>query len=454
METVTCKKPYLFIPIEIAKRELYGKLYLSLAAVERGYKVLLGDPKRIKVFMNFFSAGVFLQKDLYPIRKDEFLRRKKHGDIIAVWDEEGLVFTSKKTYTKRMSKDTIDLADIIFSWGEYQKNLIDEAFPFQQKVASVGNPRFDLLRVDKRKFFIHESNQIIKKYGNFILINSSFSHYNSYLSKKQLHDRMIKHFGERDPVKVNDFQNQYDIEKDRYYSFIDLLKNLSSKHVDISFIIRPHPVENPAKWKQDIGSIPNIKIVNEGNIIPWCLASRAVIHNSCTTGIEAYLLDKPVIVYDVTGKDYWDFNLPNALGTRCSSIEEVEDAIFGRDSQDNYLQGGEVLKKHLASYCNDEATIKILDILDILVDEKLPKASLVKGQRVRFILKVLRLLLYEFITYLKNINDPVSKMDRLKLGRISKRKIVQRIKSMGFDNIKVRLVPFNLFILEKRMKRH
>ena len=64
-----------------------------------------------------------------------------------------------------------------------------------------------------------------------------------------------------------------------------------------NIIVRPHPMEDFTSYERAFSSYPNIHVVHEGNIIKWLLAADIIIHNGCTSGIEGFLLEKPIISY-------------------------------------------------------------------------------------------------------------------------------------------------------------
>jgi len=73
-----------------------------------------------------------------------------------------------------------------------------------------------------------------------------------------------------------------------------------------------------------------VKVINEGNVIPWLLASKALVHNSCTTGIEAFILGVPAITYMASRDEYYDegyYRLPNKLSHQCFSFDELQTTL-------------------------------------------------------------------------------------------------------------------------------
>lgn len=104
---------------------------------------------------------------------------------------------------------------------------------------------------------------------------------------------------------------------------------------DMTVIVRPHPSEDHDYWRQTLPHDANMHVVHEGTVLPWILASRVMIHNSCTTGIEGYLLEQPVLAYRPVQQDDLDIFLPNALSTQVFSSGELLqklEAIFSQKS--------------------------------------------------------------------------------------------------------------------------
>ena len=120
--------------------------------------------------------------------------------------------------------------------------------------------------------------------------------------------------------------------------FLEAIPKLARKFPDTTIIIRPHPVENKSVYDQLASRFDNLKVVQEGNVIPWIRAAAAVIHNGCTTGIEAYLSDKPALAYvPVEDVRYgYDALIPNELSFQCQDIAQLEQATL------NLLNHGKV----------------------------------------------------------------------------------------------------------------
>ena len=67
-----------------------------------------------------------------------------------------------------------------------------------------------------------------------------------------------------------------------------MLPEIAEAFPDMRIVVRPHPVEKHAAWEEIAARHDNVELAQEGNVLPWLLAARALIHNGCTTGVEAY----------------------------------------------------------------------------------------------------------------------------------------------------------------------
>ena len=117
-----------------------------------------------------------------------------------------------------------------------------------------------------------------------------------------------------------------------------------------------------------------MRVSNEGNVVPWILASQAVIHNGCTTGVEAYVLGVSAISYRPTVNDYYDlgfYRLPNLLSYQCFDSEELqttlEDILAGKLGPPNGDERETVINQYLTALDGPLACERMVDVLEGIV---------------------------------------------------------------------------------------
>jgi hypothetical protein len=112
-----------------------------------------------------------------------------------------------------------------------------------------------------------------------------------------------------------------------------MIRECAQSLPDKNFIVRPHPSENHDAWRKFMEKLPNVKIIHSGAAIPWIMGSEGLIHNGCTTAVEAFVLDKPVLSYRPFTDARYDNYLPNALGHEAFNISEAKKWIEMRFTQ-------------------------------------------------------------------------------------------------------------------------
>ena len=175
--------------------------------------------------------------------------------------------------------------------------MIKEKYPDTScRIIAIGNPRLDLYRKELIGLYKDRTNRIKQNYGNFILMPSNFSikdesHFDTVLNK------LINLGRIKNEEDKKYYLERFEYQKKILSSFVKIAKKLSVSLMDRKIIVRPHPSENINEWKRLLVNHSNIMVVYNENVAPWILASDMVIHSSCTTGLEAFLLGKPVISY-------------------------------------------------------------------------------------------------------------------------------------------------------------
>jgi hypothetical protein len=85
-------------------------------------------------------------------------------------------------------------------------------------------------------------------------------------------------------------------------------------------------------------------VIHEGSAIPWILGADAVVHNSCTTGVEGFLLDRPTVAYVPVRSKTYDSLLPNSVSRLANTPQELIEFVVeaarhrGRVSRGKYRQ--------------------------------------------------------------------------------------------------------------------
>ncbi|MCA9472535.1 MAG: hypothetical protein MRJ96_16935 [Nitrospirales bacterium] len=361
-------KPTLIIPSETQLREFDAKLLLGCVAAEREYPVIIGSQTHIHLNISALPKGIYFAKDLQASKVRILDILEKLGSCIVAWDEEGLITYSPEVYyQRRISPKALSHTTLLFAWGKEYESLV-KGFPGYKDtpVYVTGNPRLDLLRPELRLYFEEETNRIRERFGKFILVNTNFGTLNHF----------VENLTSQKPAEITRASseiNKYWSERNVYRTalfdhFRHLLPQLSKVLPEYTIILRPHPAENHEPWRMAASDYHNIQVIHEGNVIPWIMAAQVLIHNSCTTGIEAYLVGTPAIAYQPIVSDRFDHQLPNALGHQAFSFSELENALRDilnkkTNSRDDSQQET-VAHNHMAALDGSLASDRIMDVIE------------------------------------------------------------------------------------------
>ncbi len=325
----------LVIPVENQVRELDAKLLLSCVAAERGFPVIMGSRAYTHFQAASFPRGVYLAKSMRSLSDLMFKILRKLGHEIVAWEEEALVHPPAETYfTLRLSPVTIKLVSHIFAWGQENVDLLRQYpdTPESLPIHITGNPRGDMLRVEMRPYFDAEVERIRKSHGDFILVNTNFTDVNPFIPSVGIFlpsndPNKEPKFGQIGKGLSREFaEGLRDHKQATLDAFIKLIPDLQQAFPDLNIVIRPHPSENFTIYHELAAKCERVSVTNEGNVIPWLLAAKVMIHNGCTTGLEAYALSVPAVSYLPTFNEYFDYDfqgLPTKLSHECFDFQAL-----------------------------------------------------------------------------------------------------------------------------------
>ena len=328
----------LLIPVENQVRELDPKLLLATCAAKSGIPSYIGYRTEMDIIISSLPRGIYLAKS-FTQRSDKMFRiLSKLGHIICAWDEEALVHYPPDIYfTRRLSATALHYVSHLFAWGKDNESLFRDfpQFPHELPIHLVGNPSLDLLRKEFSTFYQNEISRIQQQHGNFILINTNFGNVNAHLPYLNLFVDKDKQgnyltMGRGATGMSHEYaEGRAKFKQTIYEHFMSLLPMLAETFNELDIVVRPHPVENKHPYEELAAKHKNIKVVQRGNVIPWLRAARAIIHSGCTTGIEAYLSERPAVSYVplVEKRFGYDAQLPDQLSYMCTTQAEVATTV-------------------------------------------------------------------------------------------------------------------------------
>jgi len=327
---VTKDKPSLIIPVENQVRELDAKLLLACVAAQRGYQVFVGSRRNIDARIAELPRSIYLSKSMTARSRRMFSILRDLGHDIMVWDEEALVHHPPDVYfTRRLSPVSIGYVSRLLAWGPDNAALFHQ-YPHLRDIPVdiTGNPRGDILRPEIRPYFNDQVQACRAENGDFILVNTNFGWVNAFVPVQNLFipaaGGVEAKIGRGAAGMPREYAEELRGHRQQIMeAFLEMIPRLAKAFPDHTIVVRPHPVEDPSVYHEMAKAHPGIRVVAEGNVAIWLMASRILIHNGCTTGIEAYLLDVPALAYRPLEHDIHINRLPNDLGYECHSFDEL-----------------------------------------------------------------------------------------------------------------------------------
>ena len=339
MKTKTTEKRLLLIPVENQVRELDPKLLLACIAARRGFSSVVGSRRELEFRIDSYPKSIYLSKSMTKRSFLFFRLAKKFDHEIVTWDEEALVHLPQDTYySRRLHPDAIRQVSHLFAWGQDNVELWRQYphLPDNLPIHGVGNPRIDMLRPDMRSFYDEDVKVLHDTYGDFLLINTNFNHVNAFGADMNLF-QPVKNPGETAKFgrAAKGMSREYaeclwNHKHAVFKDFQELIPKLDQAFPQLNIVIRPHPTERHDVYHEIAARCSRVHVTNQGNVVPWIMASRAVLHNGCTTGIEAFLLGVPGISYRASISETIDngfYRLPNAVSPQCFNFDQLQDML-------------------------------------------------------------------------------------------------------------------------------
>ena len=356
----------VFIPIEIIRREYVSKLLLAVELLKKGMPVIIGHKSSvIDLALKTKEPGILFYKAMMYGQKEKTFKilKEKNFGIVSQDEEAGIIFDDFEDWYKlRISLKLIGQLDLFFTWGEDEYYFLAKKFS-KEVIKNYGALRSCFWGDLGKKFYQSNSENLKKKFGNYILVVSNFSTYNTYISK----DKTVEIHTNYRGFDLNRYKKRYEDEKKIFSQYVDLIK-LMTKQLNKTVIVRPHPSESLQRWKDTLKGMKNVFVEKDGELLSWILASEFIIQNNCTSAIEASASEIPVITYadekeDLTRLSDGKEDVPNKLSINVLGkgqfIQAVKNINLLWNKNENRKHREVLLNRKLKDYGTTKSAEKI-----------------------------------------------------------------------------------------------
>jgi surface carbohydrate biosynthesis protein len=293
-------------------------------------------------------------------------------------------------FSRRLHPEAIRLVSHLFAWGQDNVELWRQYphLPDNLPIHSVGNPRTDMLRPEMHPFYEDEVQALRDTYGKFVLINTNFNHVNAFGPDMNLFQPVqnpgeAAKFGRAAKGMSREYAEGLCNHKQAVFKdFKQLIPKLDKAFPELNIVIRPHPTEQHDAYNEIAARCSRVHVTNQGNVVPWILASRVVLHNGCTTGIEAFVMGVPAISYRASINEKYDngfYRLPNAVSHQCFNFDQLQDKLnqilTGKLVTTDSDERQALVGHYLASQSGPLSCERMVDVLESLASGGIDNAE-------------------------------------------------------------------------------
>ncbi len=370
-------EPIAYLAMEIKQRELESRVMIAAHLLKAGVAVFLGQQWGLFGNAKALPPGVVLFKTVNQIQARSMEKCRANGHLVAATDEEVLVCTDDKCFLEVFSPLASENCDLFFAQSDFHREVVERRFPsLRGRTQTVGNARVDFLSLQRREAFGPEVQNLTSTYGPYILFNANYAQLNSIWENSKHLLNIAADVGMLnvdDPASVEEYKAKWNWERQNRDEMVRLIRWAVDELPDRQIVIRPHPGEVPNFWTDRFSDCERVHIIPRSNPHPWILGADMVVHTTCTTGLEAALMDKPVVNLVPVSHPTFDF-ITNHVNPSFSTWQSAAAAMsrYFASGDGPVIEGKEkrasVLNNHFAM---DEkgATAKIADGLIALLQD-------------------------------------------------------------------------------------
>lgn len=366
----------VYLLLEETSRELRARIAVAAALAARGVVSVLIPQWTAWYSLRSLPPGVMLFKGYNSAQTKSMAAAKRFGHVIAAIDEEALSVATEAELSRTLADDAAEVCDCVLAQGPTQASMIRNRFSAKgPSVTITGNPRIDFLRPPLSGPNLERGRAIRDARGDYLLVNANFAGANPRSEDSLGYYDLCVRVGVVNPADKADIEAFHEWmrwDHENLVAMVATLRLLSRRNPDRRIVLRPHPSESSDTWARGAAGVPNIDVIRDGDHIPWTAGARVMLHASCTTGLEAFLLETPTVglVREASG---WNRHfVSNELCLPAATPEaaaDLVDAVWDRSmmAEDDREARMNALSRHLCLPSSGSCAEKVASALSSLI---------------------------------------------------------------------------------------
>lgn len=378
------RTPPLYLLIEETGRELRARLLLALHAARAGYSSVIAPQWLTWEILGDIPKGLLLFKGNSAVQARNMANAKAAGHLVASIEEEALGLCDAAQINRCYDPSTARCCDLFLFQGPFQRECVTAFLGSTIRSGVTGNPRIDLLTRHYNARRTVEREALRQRFGDFLLINTNFSTVNPRgLDACGVLDTCLGAgwYDPEIPEDIEIFFVEAERERTDLRNLVDLVHGLVDKGFAPPIVIRPHPAENLSIWERAFAGYDGVHIYPDGDLVASISAAKLLLHTSCTTGMEAFVLGTPAISLRTPESEWRNIITSNLVNPAYTRVEEAIDAIervFSSAAADNssvpfnHPSHEYELKRHVSIDHDHDASARIIaECAGLLADHDL-----------------------------------------------------------------------------------
>lgn len=340
------KKRILLLAIH-KLRDLPGLALLKVLLEARyGDEVMVANVGALGLLVPSFQPHLVVFPWLWTPQDVAWAKKLKQMGIgVAVLLAEG--FAHWEPQRLQMAGKFTDLSpvDIHFQWNEEIAELmrVHKTLP-EERIFVASVPRFDFYRHPLQGIFLTKA-EFCAKYGLRMgrpivtwATNFGFVKYVGHPDDVRVAEKFNEAAGITDIPPYGSFSRGVAVEGASREILTAAVIQLASEFPKVNIVIKVHPGEDD-KWylrRRDSAGLNNMAIVGSEYIWDVLNSSDVHLHRTCTTGTEAWFMEKPTIDLQLNPGEMWLSEEMTGGGDVARTTEELIERVS------YYLSGGEI----------------------------------------------------------------------------------------------------------------